>query len=191
MICIQRLFALEDIPQEVKDAEIQVDTTKWPLQGQVEFINATLRYRPNTDIVLKNLSFVVIPRTKVGVVGRTGAGKSTICLSLSRIVELCEGKIEIDGIEIRKIDLQILRRKVTVISQDPTLFKGSLRFNLDPFRKVSDSHIEQLLIRAGLKDLLEREVEGELDDYSEQRSMADKTESVESGEQENKLLLRS
>jgi len=134
---------------------------------------------------------VVVPRTKVGVVGRTGAGKSTICLSLSRIVELCGGKIEIDGIDIRKIDLQILRRKVTVISQDPTLFKGSLRFNLDPFRKVSDSHIEQLLIRAGLKDLLEREVEGELDDYSEQRSMADKTESVESGEQENKLLLRS
>ena len=107
------------------------------------------------------------------------------------MVELCEGKIEIDGIDIRKIDLQILRRKVTVISQDPTLFKGSLRFNLDPFRKVSDSNIEQLLIRAGLKDLLEREVEGELDDYSEQRSMADKTESVESGEQENKLLLRS
>ena len=191
MICIQRLFALEDIPQEVKDAEIQVDTTKWPLQGQVEFINATLRYRPNTDIVLKNLSFVVIPRTKVGVVGRTGAGKSTICLSLSRIVELCGGKIEIDGIDIRKIDLQILRRKITVISQDPTLFKGSLRFNLDPFGKVSDSHIEQLLIKAGLKDLLHREVEGELDNYSERQSMADKTESVESGEEENKSLLRS
>lgn len=93
-------------------------------------------------MVLKNLSFVVEPGTKVGVVGRTGAGKSTICLSISRIVELCGGRIEIDGINIRKVDLQQLRRKVTVISQDPTLFKGSLRFNLDPFRRVSDQTIE-------------------------------------------------
>jgi ATP-binding cassette, subfamily C (CFTR/MRP), member 1 len=87
---------------------------------------------------------------KVGVVGRTGAGKSTICLSISRIVELCGGRIEIDGVDIRKLDLQQLRRKVTVISQDPTLFKGSLRFNLDPFRRVSDSTIESLLVKAGL-----------------------------------------
>ena len=88
--------------------------------------------------MLKNLSFTVEPGMKVGVVGRTGAGKSTICLSLSRIVELCGGRIEIDGIDIRKVDLQLLRRRVTVISQDPTLFKGSLRFNLDPFKKLSD-----------------------------------------------------
>jgi ATP-binding cassette, subfamily C (CFTR/MRP), member 1 len=107
--------------------------------------------------VLKQLSFTVEPGTKVGVVGRTGAGKSTIGLSISRIVELCEGRIEIDGVDIGKIDLQQLRKKVTVISQDTTLFKGTLRFNLDPFRRASDHAIETLLIKAGLSDLLERE----------------------------------
>lgn len=83
--------------------------------------------------MLKKLTFVVEPGSKVGVVGRTGAGKSTVCISLSRIVELFEGIIEIDGVDISKIDLQILRKKVTVIPQDPTLFTGTLKFNLDPF----------------------------------------------------------
>ena len=74
-----------------------------------------LRYRPNTETVLKDLSFEVQPGFKVGVVGRTGAGKSTICISMSRIVELFEGSIEIDSIDISKIDLSVLRDKVTVI----------------------------------------------------------------------------
>ena len=80
---------------------MKIDTKKWPSEGKVEFINATLRYRPNTEIVLNNLSFVVDSGTKIGIVGRTGAGKSTICLSISRIVELCEGRVEIDGVDIR------------------------------------------------------------------------------------------
>jgi ABC-type multidrug transport system fused ATPase/permease subunit len=71
----------------------------------VEFKNVTLKYRPNTPAVLKHLTFVVEPGSKVGVVGRTGAGKSTVCISLSRIVELFEGIIEIDGIDIAKLDL--------------------------------------------------------------------------------------
>jgi len=116
MICIQRLFVIEEeVPQEVRDASIKPDR-KWPSVGRVDFVNASLRYRPTTDLVLKNLSFTVEPGIKVGVVGRTGAGKSTICLSLSRIVELCGGRIDIDGIDIRKVDLHHLRRKVTVIS---------------------------------------------------------------------------
>lgn len=96
---------------------------------------------------------------KVGVVGRTAAGKSTIGLTLSRIVELATGRIDIDGVDISKIDLQLLRKKVTMISQDPTLFKGTLRFNLDPFYRVSDKAIEKLLLKAGLHDLLNREVD--------------------------------
>jgi len=116
----------------------------------VEFKNVFLRYRPGTEIVLNNLSFKVEPGTKVGVVGRTGAGKSTICLSLSRIVELERGSIEIDGVNIAEIDLQKVREKVTVIPQDPTLFEGTLRFNLDPFGNISDERIESLLKEAGL-----------------------------------------
>jgi ATP-binding cassette subfamily C (CFTR/MRP) protein 1 len=83
--------------------------------GEVEFKNVSLKYRPGTETVLKNLSFEVKSGEKIGVVGRTGAGKSTICLSLSRIVEIIEGSITIDGVDISKIDLPILREKVTVI----------------------------------------------------------------------------
>lgn len=108
----------------------------------MNFVNVYLRYRPNTEITLRNLSFEVPPGTKVGVVGRTGAGKSTMSLALSRIVELCGGKIEIDGVNISEIDINQVREKITVIAQDPTLFTGTLRFNLDPFREHSNAAIE-------------------------------------------------
>ena len=94
---------ITDVPEE------------WPEHGKVEFKNIALRYRPKTDLVLKDLSFTVEPGMKVGVVGRTGAGKSTICLALSRIVELESGLIEIDGVNIGDLDLKKLRDKVTVI----------------------------------------------------------------------------
>jgi len=132
MVQVQRLFALEEVPQEADNSSIEPDSC-WPSAGKVEFIDATLRYRPTTDLVLKSLSFEVEPGTKIGIVGRTGAGKSTICLSLSRIVELCAGRIEIDGVDISKVSIEKVREKVTVISQDPTLFKGSIRNNMDPF----------------------------------------------------------
>ena len=131
----------------------------WPQRGQISFDNVSLRYRPNTELVLHNLTFDVAPGTKVGVVGRTGAGKSTLSLTLSRIVELEAGKIEIDGVNISEIDINQVRDKITVIAQDPILFTGTLRFNLDPFREHSNAAIEQLLHKAGLGDLLNREPE--------------------------------
>ena len=82
----------------------------------IEFDDVRLRYRPNTDIVLNGLSFTVPPGSKVGVVGRTGAGKSTISLALSRIIELCGGTIKIDGVDIASLDLSVLRQKITVIA---------------------------------------------------------------------------
>ena len=81
----------------------------WPSVGKVEFKDTELRYRPTTELVLKGLNFTVEPGMKVGVVGRTGAGKSTISLALSRIVELCGGQILIDGQDISKIDIQLVR----------------------------------------------------------------------------------
>jgi len=108
---------------------------------------------------LKKINFTAQPGEKVGLVGRTGAGKSTISNALSRIVELCGGSIEIDGVDISMIDLQVLRQKVTVIPQDPVLFTGSLRYNIDPFNKVSDEKIKELLEMAGLDYLIKREPE--------------------------------
>lgn len=98
----------------------------------MSFKNVSLRYRPTTEIVLNNLSFDVEKAEKIGVVGRTGAGKSTICLAISRIVEIFKGQILIDGIDIHKLPLDEVRRRITVIPQDPTMFTGTLRFNLDP-----------------------------------------------------------
>lgn len=87
----------------------------WPEEGRMEFKSVYLRYRPNTELVLKNLSFKVKNGEKIGVVGRTGAGKSTICLAISRIVELEKGQISIDGVDIAKIRLDDLRSRITVI----------------------------------------------------------------------------
>lgn len=112
------------------------------------FDGVSLKYRPTTETVLHKLSFRVLPGEKVGVVGRTGAGKSTICLSISRIVEIFEGQIQIDGIDIQKIPLNELRRRITVIPQDPTMFTGTLRFNLDPEEICTDEEIKYLLNKA-------------------------------------------
>jgi len=103
----------------------------------------------------------------VGVVGRTGAGKSTICLSLSRIVEIVTGKILIDGEDISKLDLNDLRASITVIPQDPTMFTGTLRFNLDPENTCSDERILEVLKKASLEDLLQREDKGLLTELTE------------------------
>ena len=128
----------------------------WPHQGKVSFKDVSLRYRPKTALVLKDLTFEIEPGQKIGICGRTGAGKSTIALTLSRIIELEKGTIEIDGIDISSLDLKDLRSKITVIPQDPTLFKGTLKFNLDPFNSLDDEKLKEVLLKAGLNNLLGR-----------------------------------
>ena len=108
--------------------------------------------------MLKGLSFEIKGGEKIGIVGRTGAGKSTVSLSLTRIVEICDGYILIDGHNIADISLEQLRQKVTIIPQDPTLFTGSLRFNIDPENLSSDSEIKSLLFKAGLDHLSSRDL---------------------------------
>ncbi|KAJ8785310.1 hypothetical protein J1605_007420 [Eschrichtius robustus] len=105
----------------------------WPLQGEVEFRNYSVRYRPGLELVLKDLSLQVRGGEKVGIVGRTGAGKSSMTLCLFRILEAAEGDILIDGLNVADIGLHDLRSQLTIIPQDPILFSGTLRMNLDPF----------------------------------------------------------
>lgn len=119
--------------------------SQWPKTGNISFEDVYLRYRPNTDLVLKGLNFDIQGGHKVGIVGRTGAGKSTIAMGLTRIVEIEKGSIKIDGIDIQSIPLKKLRENLTIIPQDPTLFTGTLRFNIDPQGKVDDSEIIDLL----------------------------------------------
>ena len=106
--------------------------------------------------MLRGLTFTTKPAEKIGIVGRTGAGKSTICAALSRLVELRDGRIVIDGIDIAKLDLDTLRERMTFIPQDPCLFTGSLRYNIDPFGRFSDEEVQQLAIRTGLGEVLLR-----------------------------------
>ena len=122
--------------------------------GKVNFINYSVKYRPNTPLVLKNLNFEIKPMEKIGVVGRTGSGKSTLCLCLFRLLEATEGKITIDDIDISTINLEKLRESITVIPQEPTLIEGTLRENIDPGKKFSDLEIEKAMIEVGLEDAL-------------------------------------
>ena len=106
-------------------------------------------------MILKKVTAEVKPNEKVGIVGRTGAGKSSLTLALFRIVEPAEGTIFIDDIDVRKLGLYDLRSRLTIIPQDPALFTGSLRMNLDPFDQYSDTEIWRALESAHLKDFVD------------------------------------
>jgi ABC-type multidrug transport system fused ATPase/permease subunit len=122
----------------------------WPSQGAVEFNGYSTRYRPDLDPVLKEVSFSVKAGEKVGIVGRTGAGKSSLALALFRGLEAEKGQILIDGVDIGSIGLRDLREAITIVPQDPTLFTGTLRSNLDPFGLFSDEEIFTALRRVHL-----------------------------------------
>ena len=122
-----------------------------------------MRYRPELELCLKDVSFTVQGGERVGVVGRTGAGKSSLTLALFRILEAAGGRIIIDGIDISTIGLHDLRSVVSIIPQDPQLFEGSLRSNIDPTNSASDADIWQALSQAYLKDHVVKAMGGTLD----------------------------
>lgn len=124
----------------------------WPSQGKIVFENVNMRYRENLPLVLKDCSFTVSPREKIGVVGRTGAGKSSLVTVLLRLVELEAGDILIDDINIRSIGLNTLRSVMAVIPQDPVLFSGTVRSNLDPFRRYEEGDLWDILHRTRLSE---------------------------------------
>nr|XP_029724825.1 multidrug resistance-associated protein 1-like isoform X4 [Aedes albopictus] len=126
----------------------------WPEQGRVEFQDFQVRYREGLELVLKGITFAVEGGEKVGIVGRTGAGKSSLTLALFRIIESAGGKIVIDGQDISKLGLHALRSRLTIIPQDPVLFSGTLRINLDPFNIHSDEDIWKALEHAHLKSFV-------------------------------------
>ncbi|XP_040186825.1 ATP-binding cassette sub-family C member 3 isoform X2 [Rana temporaria] len=131
----------------------------WPTKGEVELSNYSIRYRPGLDLVLKNLNLKVKGGEKVGIVGRTGAGKSSMTLCLFRILEAAEGIITIDGVNIAEIGLHDLRSMLTIIPQDPVLFSGTLRMNLDPFDKYSEDEIWKALELSNLKKFVSSQTE--------------------------------
>eukprot|EP00177_Eucheuma_denticulatum_P007234 GFKZ01013162.1.p1 GENE.GFKZ01013162.1~~GFKZ01013162.1.p1 ORF type:complete len:1384 (+),score=212.46 GFKZ01013162.1:285-4436(+) len=134
----------------------------WPAQGQIEVEDVQMRYREGLDLVLKGVSVSIKGGEKVGVVGRTGSGKSSLMIALLRMVELSGGAIRIDGINLRDLGLNDLRKRLTIIPQDPVIFSGTIRFNLDPFNEHSDAELWDALEKSHMKEFVS-EFEGGLD----------------------------
>ena len=151
MNAVERVKEYLEVEQEA-DAIIphRRPHANWPAEGGVEFVDYSTRYRKELDPVLKKVNFKIQPREKVGIVGRTGAGKSSLTLAIFRALEADSGKILIDGLDISKIGLQDLREAITIVPQDPTLFTGTLRTNLDPFDLYTDEEIFAALRRVQL-----------------------------------------
>ncbi|KAH6611446.1 atp-dependent bile acid permease [Trichoderma cornu-damae] len=151
MNSMERVKEYLDVEQE---AEAIVEDSRppknWPAQGGVEFVKYSTRYRAELDPVLRGISLKIKPREKVGIVGRTGAGKSSLTLAIFRALEADSGSIIIDGIDISKIGLQDLRENITIVPQDPTLFMGTIRTNLDPFDQYTDEEVFEALRRVQL-----------------------------------------
>ena len=151
MNSVERVKEYLDVEQE---AEAVVEKSRpadnWPSRGSVEFVNYSTRYRLELDPVLTNLTFKIAARDKVGIVGRTGAGKSSLALALFRALEADEGKILIDDVDVGLIGLRDLREAITMVPQEPTLFTGTIRSNLDPFDMYTDEEIFAALRRVQL-----------------------------------------
>jgi len=122
----------------------------WPTEGRLEIHDLVVGYAPELDPVLRGLSFSVERNERIGVVGRTGAGKSSLTLALFRFLEARKGSIHIDGIDISKIKLHDLRSRLAIIPQDPVLFSGTVRSNLDPFNEREDQELKDALERVHL-----------------------------------------
>jgi len=129
----------------------------WPTKGEIEYKDFYLKYRAALPHVLKGLNFTINRAEKVGVVGRTGSGKSTLFLSLLRIIEPSQGAIFIDGVDISQLGLDDLRRAITIIPQDPMLYKGTLRENLDLLKQYTDEELWLSLERVCMKEKFEQE----------------------------------
>ena len=151
MNSVERVKEYIEVEQEAKAIISEArPPANWPSQGSIQFTHYTTRYRLDLEPVLKDLTFSIEPGERVGIVGRTGAGKSSLALALFRGLEAEEGKIAIDDVDIGLIGLQDLRESITIVPQDPTLFTGTVRSNLDPFDLFTDEEIFEALRRVHL-----------------------------------------
>ena len=143
MTSVERI--LEYTKLQPEKTQCVIPDEKWPQRAVIQYENVNVRYHKGGQLVLKNLSFVVESGWKVGIVGRTGAGKSSLISSLFRLCDFIDGMITIDGQDTRTMDLEKLRKSISIIPQEPVLFKGTLRYNLDPFEKYADDELWEVL----------------------------------------------
>ncbi|KAF5844535.1 hypothetical protein GGP41_007571 [Bipolaris sorokiniana] len=153
IVSVERVLEYAALPSEAPEIiSKNRPPISWPAQGAVAFNNYSTRYRPGLDLVLKNVNLSIKPKEKIGVVGRTGAGKSSLTLALFRIIEPTEGFVSIDNLNTSTIGLLDLRRRLAIIPQDAALFEGTVRDNLDPGHVHDDTELWSVLEHARLKD---------------------------------------
>lgn len=142
------------IQQRIKNKDVDLIPTipNWPTVGKIEFENYSVKYRPDLEYVLKNITFSIEGGSKLGILGRTGAGKSTLISSIFRYFGQFEGDILIDGLQIKNVDLQALRKSMTIIPQDPILFNATVQKNLDPAGTHDQDKIIEALREVNLLD---------------------------------------
>jgi len=145
------LFDESTSQQIIPKKSVQED---WPAYGTIHFANVCCRYRDDLPFVLNNFELQINAQEKIGICGRTGAGKSSLITCLFRLIELSEGTIFIDGEDIAKLDLSLLRSRLSIIPQLPLLFPGTIRDNLDPFHNYSDDHIWAALGSVQMKEYI-------------------------------------
>ncbi|KAK1940419.1 ABC transporter C family member 3 [Phytophthora citrophthora] len=152
MTSVERLLHFRSIPVEQDSSECLPIDDSWPSQGAIKFDHLCLKYRPELPLVLRGVAMEIAAGEKIGICGRTGAGKSSLMIALFRICEFDSGTVWIDGLDIQKLRLNDLRRSLAIIPQDPVLFSGTLRENLDPFGTYSDVEMWAVLQQVHLAD---------------------------------------
>lgn len=148
MISVERILQFTNVPSE---APLVIEECRpnpeWPTEGRIELEDLHVQYNPDLPMVLKGITCTFPGEKKIGIVGRTGSGKSTLIQALFRVVEPSGGHILIDGVDISKMGLQDLRSRLGIIPQDPALFQGTMRTNLDPLQQHSDQEIWEVWIK--------------------------------------------
>eukprot|EP01111_Echinosteliopsis_oligospora_P007904 TRINITY_DN2325_c0_g1_i1.p1 TRINITY_DN2325_c0_g1~~TRINITY_DN2325_c0_g1_i1.p1 ORF type:complete len:1459 (-),score=347.50 TRINITY_DN2325_c0_g1_i1:133-4509(-) len=155
MNATERIMEYCNLPQEPADPPNPTPLPEvWPSVGNIEFTNVEVKYRPELPPVLRDINISIRPGEKIGIVGRTGAGKSTFASCLFRMVDLSAGRIIIDGVDIHNLPIDQLRSHLTILPQTPMLFMGTVRENLDPFSKHSDEELWEVLSVVQMKDIV-------------------------------------
>lgn len=151
LMSVERMLEYTLLPEEKQPLVAKNPPKEWPQHGKIMFRKLGMRYALEEPLVLKELTVTIQPKEKIGIVGRTGAGKSSLISALFRLAVI-EGEIEIDSIDTENLELQFLRSKISIIPQDPVLFSGTLRYNLDPFDEYSDHELYKAIDEVELKD---------------------------------------
>ena len=169
MTSVERVMAITKLESEPGYKTVTTPPEHWPTNGEINFIGVSLRYYSEGPRVLQNLSLNIDGQSKIGVVGRTGVGKSSIIAAILRMPE-AEGQITIDGVELKDLNIQESRKCISVLNQNPVVFSGSLRTNLDPLGKHSDFELWEALELVQLKQLVDT-LQGKLDYTLNSRGM--------------------